>query len=797
VRRFVAAAVVVVALAVAAPAHAGTYDVIACDGAPGSANNSWSAYTSSSRMRSLVACPSNGAPERGIWVSNIPGAGQLAYGEQAWEQFWAPSGANVVGITFTGGFFRAGPSVSGSSDWAAQLVTSEGVHLRGCAAYQSALCRDVHTTGSSASFPPTVGISIVASCFTLTWCNGSVMPAWDSQFGNATAAVQLRSATVRVSDSSAPAASVSGGDLVAGGWVRGLRSLTYSASDNVGIRVARAYVDGVERASETLPCDYTRAAPCGPANARPLSIDTALLPDGERTLRVDAVDSAGNVGSSAPKVIQVDNHAPAAPAGVTVEPSSWSGTNRFDVRWTNPGGQGSPMAKAHWSLCAAEGAGTCTTGTAAGTNIDSLGGLSVPAAGAWSLNVWLEDAAGNSNAANASAPVTLRFDDAVPDAPRLAVPRGWVNAGDLSVGVSGGSAGASGLAGYSVTRDGSDPDATVDLANGESYSLRELVEGVTTVKARSVSRAGVAGATARAVVRVDRTAPTTKLLGAGDPLTPHPGPTTVTVSAADALSGMAAAEAGEPVTSGAYVAYTLDGGPETLVAGDEAQVPVASEGVHTLAYRAVDVAGNGAAGVERRIVIQGPLDGPHEHAFFWDLRTNPHTTFTAASRFGPPCPEAATATADRDASTAEHDPDAAAPAQPLRVDSTGPKRSYALLGFPLPAAPDCTVASATLRLTVLTTTPPTRVAVYRAAAAWSEESITWNTQPGTAGYAATVPDAEPGKWVDVDVTEQIRAIYRHGDNGLQMRAIDGALTFGSRESAALSDRPRLTVSFER
>ena len=75
-----------------------------------------------------------------------------------------------------------------------------------------------------------------------------------------------------------------------------------------------------------------------------------------------------------------------------VSPGGWSSTNRFDVSWTNPGGQGAPIVKARWLLCAAGGTGDCTTGSAAGTDINSLSGLTVPAAGAWDLTVWLEDA---------------------------------------------------------------------------------------------------------------------------------------------------------------------------------------------------------------------------------------------------------------------------------------------------------------------------------------------------------------------------------------------------------------------
>jgi hypothetical protein len=306
-----AAAVAFTLLALApGPARAGTYDVVACDGAPGAANNSWWPWTPSARMRASSACPSNDAAEGGIWVSNIPGAGRVAYGEQAWQQFWAPEGARAVALTYTGGFWRAGPGVSDSSDWAAEIATEVGT-VYGCGPYQAPECRLTSATPRTLALAPTGWVSIVASCFALDFCDGSVLPPRDGQYGQTTAAAQLRSATVRIADSTAPSMTIAGGDLSAGGWVRGTRTVGYRGADNVGIRIARAQVDGAERASATLPCDYTRAAPCPIAPSGTLTVDTTELADGRHELALGAVDAAANEGGSPAQTIQVDNTPPA------------------------------------------------------------------------------------------------------------------------------------------------------------------------------------------------------------------------------------------------------------------------------------------------------------------------------------------------------------------------------------------------------------------------------------------------------------------------------------------------------
>src|SRR5205085_12223338 len=116
-------------------------------------------------------------------------------------------------------------------------------------------------------------------------------------------------------------------------------------------------------------------------------------------------------------------------------------------------------------------------------------------------------------------------------------------------------------------------------------------EGITTIKARSVSGAGTTSDVSQVTLRVDRTAPVTSVLGAGAPGAVSSGPLDITLLGTDqpGLSGMGGADAGQPVAAGGHVDYQLDGGDFVQVRGDEAHVHLEREGTHTIAFRASDV----------------------------------------------------------------------------------------------------------------------------------------------------------------------------------------------------------------
>ncbi len=185
------------------------------------------------------------------------------------------------------------------------------------------------------------------------------------------------------------------------------------AGDNVGIRSTALRTGGVTRAVELERCDFTHVVPC-PRNVQAVhQLDTSALDDGRHLLALSAVDTAGN-GKAIERTVAVDNHAPARVSGMRVVGGDGvRSTNSFDVRWSPPPRQVAPIARTHYRLCRRGAPRECAQGVRAG-GARGIDDLAVPRRGDWRLQVWLEDAAGNTTPASASAPVTLRFDDRSP-----------------------------------------------------------------------------------------------------------------------------------------------------------------------------------------------------------------------------------------------------------------------------------------------------------------------------------------------------------------------------------------------
>jgi hypothetical protein len=199
-----------------------------------------------------------------------------------------------------------------------------------------------------------------------------------------------------------------------GEWVRGGQSVTYEASDNVGVRLARAVVSGLPRDTHLRGCDFARRIPCA-NGAGLITVDTKSLPEGSQSLAVEALDAADNTAPSSPVTVRIDNTAPGAVQVASLGGEEWRNTNDFNLIWTNPPeADRAPISAAHYRLCRIGGA-DCMSATKSAPSIQSLSGLTVPGPGEWQIRLWREDAATNREPANASAPVTLRFDPEPPE----------------------------------------------------------------------------------------------------------------------------------------------------------------------------------------------------------------------------------------------------------------------------------------------------------------------------------------------------------------------------------------------
>jgi hypothetical protein len=244
--------------------------------------------------------------------------------------------------------------------------------------------------------------------------------------------IRTYQAEVGVADQQPPTATIAtDSPLATGAWVSGSQPLNYDAQDNVGVRLAQGVVADRVAGYEQRPCAlatsngaYADGVPC-PNGPGSITVKTAELSEGTQQLALQAQDTAGNLGTSAPVTVRIDNTPPAR-VGVGIDGGdAWRNQNNFALTWTNPPeNDRAPIVAADYKLCPAAGGG-CTQREQTANDIAGLP-VQVPGPGEWSVSLWRRDAAGNADQATASDPVTLRYDPEPPqvgfDAPSASDP---------------------------------------------------------------------------------------------------------------------------------------------------------------------------------------------------------------------------------------------------------------------------------------------------------------------------------------------------------------------------------------
>lgn len=386
----------------AAPANAGTYDIHACT--PGVANGANNAFypLNNAGLTAFTECPAG----RGMTVRNGWDNGQSSFLEGAYLVFDAPAGTQVESVHYVAGFERHDCS------WGLGVVAS-GLDLGGTRAWGFApndACGSAQTPGESEFFPYRFDIPINAQRVRFeARCGAGSCPR------NGIAAFRVKDVMVRVRDDGGPGLGGGRGALWTNdGWLSGSHTAGFDASDPSGIREIGISVDGKRVGTSTPACDYTRPTPCPGASLEEPQNTAGWGGDGEHTVTLSATDAAGNT-STASRAVKVDNTAPDAPVDVVVdEGEGWRPSNGFKVRWKNPEQTKAPVSSVTWELCPSDGK-DCKRGSETAENIQELQKLELPAPGEYTLKLWLRDAAGNQDERLASAPKTLRYDDASPE----------------------------------------------------------------------------------------------------------------------------------------------------------------------------------------------------------------------------------------------------------------------------------------------------------------------------------------------------------------------------------------------
>ncbi len=342
-----------------------------------------------------------------------------------------------------------------------------------------------------------------------------------------------------------------------GTWVQPPVRITLQASDALS---------GVDRTEYRLQGTMT------------WQMGTQILIDGSQgdrtyTYEYRAYDRAGNTSGVQTISVNVDGTPPGPPTNIFCTPPGWSNVNAFGLSWTNPADP-SGIGGVYYQLDIDPLVGGTPIGPILGENISSLSGITVSGEGSHTVYIWLVDRAGNSSASTRAVRSNAFNYDITPPtttpsyAPPLP-PGGWFS-GTVGVTLEA-TDNASGIQETRWRRVGG-------LWNvGNSFSVSESGS----YEYQSVDRAGNSEAVKSLTVQID-TVPPTSSIAVFPPPPPsgwYTGPVTVTISAVDPSPG--SGWAGE-----AY--YQVDGGP-----WQQGNVAVIStNGTHTLAYYAVDVAGN-------------------------------------------------------------------------------------------------------------------------------------------------------------------------------------------------------------
>jgi hypothetical protein len=107
----------------------------------------------------------------------------------------------------------------------------------------------------------------------------------------------------------------------------------------------------------------------------------------------------------------------APPAPSDLQLTGGGESPNLTATWTNPPADaGSPWASADWSACPTSG-GACTTGTGTLDADTGTAPATLPAAGTYTVRVWLTDLAGNTNPANGASDTITYTPPALPDPP--------------------------------------------------------------------------------------------------------------------------------------------------------------------------------------------------------------------------------------------------------------------------------------------------------------------------------------------------------------------------------------------
>jgi hypothetical protein len=346
-------AVLVAVLWFAPAAHAGTYDVLACQATGGGGvNGSWTLepYNSTGAAppplaafvvpASVGACPAAGTLSA---YGQQPAGSAVKNGDGIAFVFRAPAG-NTIKTVAIDRYLASRQAGSATTYWIGVARAGTGVGDRTIVGTAGG---PDYCDGSTAASPNycTKGANGTLSPSTEAMAAGTTVVQWGIECqtagppcatgdGNTHALVQLQGADVTVEDDAPPA--VDAGSPT-DGWHSPASALTATGSDGGGLKQMGVTIDGHPVASASYACDFHLPSPC-PTTPQ-LSVPLAGLTDGPHTVTVTGTDVANN-GGRGDRVVDIDGTPPA----VSLVPTQGARTITFAVSDAASGVQGGQIA---------------------------------------------------------------------------------------------------------------------------------------------------------------------------------------------------------------------------------------------------------------------------------------------------------------------------------------------------------------------------------------------------------------------------------------------------------------------